>query len=175
VNRQLALALMVLGICACVNRVNVLKPTGEAASLNLANGAILHGELWSVSDSVLVFESACQILTVPLAEVRRVRVEGYDLRKERKWAMLPPLVVYSAGLVLGVALIVGGYDWLAGELVLFSGAMIPATLCSFQTGDPKTDFRSPLKSKDIAALRLYCRYPQGLTEEQLAQLRALNR
>jgi hypothetical protein len=37
-------------------------------------------------------------------------------------------------------------------------------------GEPKVHFSSPFNKKELKKLRLYCRYPQGLTSDQAQQL-----
>ncbi|MFH1862963.1 MAG: hypothetical protein ABH878_09165, partial [bacterium] len=52
-----------------------------------------------------------------------------------------------------------------GWTVLAGGAMAGTAYGFFSSG-PKVHFLFPLSQKNFDKLRLYCRYPQGLNNEQ---------
>lgn len=92
-----------------------------------------------------------------------LKVSGFSNRDEMMM-MFTPIVIF---------------DGLIGLSALTSGAAGPSMfflthgLCSWivmTLDEPKTVFKPPLSEKSIAQLKLYARYPQGLTEEQMGVL-----
>jgi hypothetical protein len=166
--RTLMIMTFVLLLCSCASSVNVLKPEGETASIELYNSQAPVGEILAVSDSMLYFMYANKINVVDLSYVRKIFVHGYSISPGTKMlAAIPPL--FLEGLVMAVAFSEEAPAW--GYISI--GAMV-LTIYGISTGNPKVSFSPPLKEKELKKLKLYCRYPQGLTLEQWNELLRLN-
>lgn len=150
--------------CSCASRVNVLKPEGEKATLTLPNLAVLEIEILAISDSLLYVTNGKKIIIAHLSDVRSVHIHGYRVpRASKVLAAIPP--VLFEGIVMLTALGVDQPVW--GMIAMIT---IGGTIYGFTSGDPKVNFSFPLEINELEKLRLYCRYPQGLTNEQWKDL-----
>ena len=155
-------------LCSCASSVHVLKPEGETATIELHNFQSHVGEILAVSDSVVYVRFFNKITVIDLSYVKKIFIHGYRISPGSKVAAaIPPLLL--EGLVMSVAFSEDADAW--GYLSM--GAMV-LTIYGFSTGDPQTSFSPPLKKNNIEKLKLYCRYPQGLTPEQWRELLSLN-
>ena len=145
--------------CACASSVKVLKPTGEAATLTLGNTS--HAvELLAVSDSTIYVNNQNQIWRLPLSDVRKIHVQGYEISPAAKLiAIIPGLLI--EGIVLGAAGSVDEGGWQFAAVAAMAGTVVASL-----TGNPKVNFSPPLKKEEVEMLRFYCRYPQGLNRAQ---------
>lgn len=159
--------------CSCVTSpVEVKKPWGETATVKMTDGRELNSELLSVDDSALIFVSNGVLNEVSLSKIDNINVEGYSLKRKKTSCMIPMLIGYGIAGGLSVYMLTAEH-YTAWPLVLSltSIAMIPITYFAFRSGDPQVKFSPPFKESALKQLKAYCRYPQGLTEEQLAELR----
>lgn len=150
--------------CSCTSPVNVLKPFGESASLRHID-ARYRGELIAVNDSMLVLEYNAKLYAVPLSEAKHVYIHDYSLKNIKTVPMV---------LVTGINIVLLGHE-IASEdggppgIIIF-GLLTYLGANSISSGDPKVDFSPPLGEKDLKKLKLYSRYPQGLTQQQWREL-----
>jgi len=154
----------VLLLCGCVSTVNVNKPQGDRAGVELRQGPLGAVELLGVDDTFLYFDQSALLCRARLADVARVNVAGYSLKTDR--AASAVLLIGYGGLMTAA---------LAASMTvvaLLPAAWTAATGYFVLTGDRdlRTDFRSPFEPQDREQLRLYCRYPQGLTQDQWREL-----
>ena len=150
--------------CACASTVNVLKPSGETATVTFRNSSKYQVEVLAISDSTIYVREESRIGTIRLSSVKKVRIHGYRTSPGLKTlSAIPALLIET--IVLSAAKSVGQTGW-----VVISGLTIAGTVYAFSTGDPKVDFSAPLKESDVENLRLYCRYPQGLSDGQWSLL-----
>ena len=127
--------------CACASSVNVLKPTGETATLTLKNAPGYTVELLAVSDSTIHIQRQDQIALLPLSDVRKIYVQGYAIPPPVKLiAVIPALLI--EGIVLGAAGSVNEGGW-----QLAAGAAMVGTVLASLTGNPKVSFSPPLKKR----------------------------
>jgi hypothetical protein len=156
--------------------VNVAKPLGESIVLELGDRTRIHGELVAVSESTVVLSAPDGLKTLPCSGVRRLTVLGYDLKAKRLavWAPFATVCVGTLGWVVGRVLS-GSDAWLFGvsPYVLVPASVAVGALASFTIlrGDPRTSFAFPPVPADLELVRLYARYPEGLTPERLELLR----
>ena len=90
---------------------------------------------------------------------QQIHVEGYSIEKQ-KVIMGVPLILLSGLCVAG-----GLGVW----IVLGAGSLL-ALITSINSNNPKVKFRTPISDSDLEIQKLYCRYPQGWTDQQLTDL-----
>jgi hypothetical protein len=165
--------LAALLLLACVNRVEVNKPWGESAKVWMSDGTEREGELLSVASTSLLMADAQRpgVSEIPWSNVECVRIKDYSQMGLRVAGMVPTCLAYTFTAIAMVASLSSTANALSFIPMLAAGG----TVWTFLAGDPKVQFGPTFDGRTISALRVYCRYPFGLTEEQLAQLRALNR
>jgi hypothetical protein len=161
--KTISMMLCVIIFCTCTSSVRVLKASGETAILTLNNDTQYVGELITVTDTTLFFNYLGTIFQVPFSEVKNVYVKGYSLKGQKVGATVLLMLIDGTIVVLGIT---SGNLWWSFAF----GALIPLTLITFRTSDPKVDFSPSLTDNDLEQLRLYCRYPQGLAQEQWEDL-----
>jgi hypothetical protein len=160
----------VLVVCACVSPVRVSKPGGDDAVVAFRQGGAARVELLAVTDFDLFFVRDNAVTRTALADISRVRVEGYSTRT-RKYTAL-----WCIGLVSTVTCVDMAIHNIAYNAVYaMHFAAVTAMLCAAGTAlllrsEPQVDFRSPFDSGALEQLALYCRYPQGLTDAQWQEL-----
>ncbi len=159
--RLAALALLLAG---CFSWVNVNKPQGDSAGLELVNGPVGPVELLAVDDTCLYFLQSTLLCRTRLADVARVSVQGYSLRRPRIGSAVA-LVGYGGLITAAVATS-------AGVVAILPAAWTALTVHFALTGDGslRTEFRPQFEPRDVEQLRLYCRYPQELTQDQWREL-----
>ena len=112
-----------------------------------------------MTNSTIIVKHDGKIKEASLAEVIKIEIHDYRIDPASKilWA-IPPVLL--EGVIMLVAFDVEQPLW-----GLISGFAIAGTIYGFSTGDPKTTFVSPFTDGYLENLRLYCRYPQNLTDE----------
>jgi len=140
----------------CCSQVNVLKPVGENATLEVDIDNSYRCELISVCNSNMIYSIEGILYKIPTSEIAHVYVHDYDLKKLKIQGSIPNLAMWSIPYFVERDLSV----WLT------SFAIQGLIVLSYFIEDPKVHFSPPFREKDMEALRLYCRYPRGLTEEQ---------
>jgi hypothetical protein len=120
-------------------------------------------ELLVVSDSVLHVVQGGRISIVHLSDVENVYVHGYRLSGPQMMLGAAPLL-FLEGMVAYVTFSEGWFRWCG----MFSAILIPLTIHTFArgSGEPETSFSSPFDEAKVRKLKLYVRYPQGLTDQQ---------
>ena len=163
VKRRAAVALLLLLGCSCISTSQAVRPGGDDAVVTLNSGVSHHVELLAVTHGDLYFLHCQHVWRCPLADLSRVRVEGYNLRTA-KYVALGTSGLVDAGIsVAAIALN-------AWPLAPIPAALFLVGACISLTSGPRTGFSGPLTDSARARLALYCRYPQGLTEEQWVEL-----
>lgn len=152
-------------ICSCaIGTVKVTKPYGESAIITLKNTAELRGELLAISDNLLYYHMSNKLYVTRIVDINEIFILEYTNRQSYKaCAVVPSLAV--EGCVAAVAFDVGQPLW--GFISILT---MPLTIWSTSGGNPQVKFEFPLKEKNMKKLRLYCRYPQGLTDKQWEEL-----
>ena len=162
----LVLSSMII-FCSCTSSVKVLKPEGENVSITLAS-YVYEGELLEINDSTFFFLHREELCKVPIHDILNVYVHGFSLQDAKLWPTIT-LAILDV-LAFGAA----SESGLLEEDPLFAPLVLgtPLLLLSFAyfTGDPKVSFSPPLDENYIEKLKSYCRYPQGLNQEQRKML-----
>jgi hypothetical protein len=148
-----------------VSSVKVTKPEGETATIGLGIGYHYFdhkGELLALDDSSLFFKYEERLYKFPLSDISKVYVHGYSLESVKVPAMI--------GLLLIDIMVVTGETDDENILNPIYGGSAILTPIIFLSGDAKVNFKPPFKDDDLQKIKLYCRYPQGLTQEQWGTL-----
>jgi hypothetical protein len=153
--------------CSCASQVDVLKPSGEQATVTLCDMTKHKVELLVVSDSVLHVVEGGRISFVNLSDVQNVYVHGYRISGPQMMLGAIP-VLFLEGMVAYLTFSEGWFQWCG----LFSVILIPLTIHSYAkgAGEPEVSFSSPFDETEVRKLKLYVRYPQGLTDQQRNRL-----
>jgi len=146
--------------------VKVDQPTGGNATIVDREYDEFNAEILSLDSTYLYFQLENSLYQMDLKKIRKITVLGYSLKSEKVAALFPLML-------LDVLLATAAYsddllfeNWV-GNLAV---AHATASLVSIFLGNPKVTFKPPLKEQDSNKLRLYCRYPQGLSEEQWLEI-----
>jgi hypothetical protein len=160
----LLITLAVVLFCSCSSSVKVLKPTGENARVTMRSSQIYNVELLAISDSLLYVSDGMTLAVANLSVVNSVFIPDYRIN--------PALKLLASIPSLGFELLVTIGAFGAEYPVLGTAAIIAmvATIYAFAADDPKANFSSPAKKREIEKFRLYCRYPQNLSAEGWKQL-----
>ncbi|MCX5801400.1 MAG: hypothetical protein NTX17_08445 [Candidatus Eisenbacteria bacterium] len=158
--------------CSCASEVDVLKPTGEQTTITLSDSTQHDVELLAVSDSALYVVEGETIGLARLSDIRRVYVQGYLIpRSDRALGAIPIVLFQGVVACLAFAEEIEGLG-----IGIMATVPIILTLTAFATGagEPDVSFSSPFDESRLRKLRLYSRYPQGLTDGQWAGLLAFH-
>ena len=159
----------VLVVCACVNPVQVTKPVGDNAVVTFRQGNKATVELLSVTDSSLFFVHHAAVTRAALSDISQVRVQGYGTNegysaRTAKWVPLGFTSLVNAAFCVDVIFHGAWYFALAAVPFWVAGTKL------IMRDVTQIDFRPPMDDSAKAQLALYCRYPQGLTDEPWQEL-----
>jgi hypothetical protein len=146
------------------SREVVLKSKGSRADVYLIDSKVRNVELLALQDSVLLC-AADTLLEIPIASVKslRLKIASHDwIAAVIGWQVIPT--------VLWFATVKGSDANKIGDIAIGVTALTCALL---EFSGPRLTFDQPWLANDVETLRLYMRYPQGLTNEQIALLRKL--
>ncbi len=155
------LSLAFLGL-ACGWSDEVLRPEGTTAEITGADGTTYVAELLAFQDSSL-FCLKEGVKQVSLRNVNKITLKRVD--RYLGWA---PTVLICEGIpsiVMLTSLEDKGPGFVAAAITIMTWFLL-------DTGTPQVEFSRPLSPGDIDRLRLYARYPQGLTAEHFQLLEA---
>jgi len=165
--KYLSILLCIVLIFSCTSSVKVLKSHGENISIVFMDKGKYEGELLAIDDDMLFYESDGLLYKIKQENVAKIYVADYSLKNKKIATMLPTML--SSGLL---AIIGFKGDDPEHKVVLVIAALLP--IPAFFLGDPKVNFSTPFESDDLKKLKLYSRYPPGLTEEQWDQVLEYN-
>jgi hypothetical protein len=164
--RLIAVGLLALSCVSCTATLNRKQPWGEKLRVTSRSDPMKYRdvELLAVDDSMLYSEDHGLISSERWDQVRRVRVLAYGSQRALRWLCWMPT------LALGIYWFVDvnhpnnrGEAAMAAAVTAFTGLIMYATA-------PHSTFGSPPSARDREYLRLFARYPQGLTEAQWQDL-----
>ena len=165
----LQLLVILVLVCSCaIGTVKVTKPYGETAIITLRNTEKLKGELLAISDTLLYYYMPNKLYITRIVDIKKIFILEYTNRRSLKMcAIIPSLAI--EGCVAVVAFSVDQSCW--GYISIVT---MVVTALSITGGNPQVDFELPVKENDegndMEKLRLYCRYPQGLSDKQWEEL-----
>ncbi len=168
--RYLALGLLALLCVSCTATLQRKQPWGERVRVSQREMfAPAHdGELLAIDDSMLYYVERGRVVRQPWAQVSGVRVLAYSTPRVVRWIFWLPT------LALGIIWLQDtshpnnhGESWEPVAAVSFSALIMYLTW-------PNSTFRSPPSAHDRERLRMFSRYPQGLTGEQWQTLLKAN-
>lgn len=164
--RVLAVCLLALACVSCTATLNRREPWGEKVRVSSRGifGQHWDVELLAVSDSMLYYDDQGLVSCQRWDQVQAVRVLAYRSQRALRWLCWLPT------LALGVMWFTDanhpnnhGEAAEAALLTVFTGVIL------YTTG-PHSTFGSPPSARDLERLRLFARYPQGLTDAQWQEL-----
>jgi hypothetical protein len=98
-------------------------------------------------------------MPISIIEIKRIRIPGYGVDPGARVAAAIPSVIMQT-IIYFVAKAEKVDSW-----VLITSISIPTTIILYALSGRETKFTSPLLKDDLEKLRLYCRYPQELDNE----------
>ena len=161
------LAILSMALSACTTSDFTVRPTGDQCNVQLKSGKTIQGELLLVRDSLVYFISGGSVVRCQADRVLSVEVNGYS---NHGWVLpvllfegLPPILLAAA------ASSADGAD--AGAVAAVGSIPLVLTLILFEVGQPSAPkVESPVMSEERTRLRTFARFPQGLTDDQLARV-----
>lgn len=166
--KYLIILFCIVFIFACTSSVNFLKPQGEKISIRFADGQNITGELLTIHDSVIFTESDGLMYKIQREKISNIYVFDYSLQKEKIITLIPTILISSW-------LAIKGFHGDNRDQRLLLGVSASLQIASIFFGDPKVNFSHPFNDKNLDKLKLYCRYPQGLTEKQWIEVLSYNK
>lgn len=160
--KTLFLILLCWLLSSCAPPDVIMRPEGTMATIYQKDGKDVKGELLAVHDgSILILADTVQ--TIPRSEILSV---GLLIDEGRGW-ILPVLLLQAAPSL--VALAAASVD---ARLIGAGGLCLAGTtwLC-FELSTPRTTFREPMKESDLDELSVHLRFPYGLSDSMLSELR----
>jgi len=158
--RSLFLLCAALLLCACISGpAGALKPTGERASVLLRDESEIEGELVCLADSSLCLLTLDKFVFVPFANIEKIRVPEFDNRDTKALLGIPMIL-----LDLLVAGSVAKDENKTAAVIFGASALLLG--CSIAMEPPASRFSKPFEGETLDRLKLYCRYPAGLTRAQ---------
>jgi len=145
---------------SCTSEVKFLKPEGDDVSVARSDKRKYNGELISVNENELYLKYDSKFYKTELASVSGIYVKNYSLRTKKIITLMPSIAISS---ILAFSPEFSDGDNLPIIIMAMSSL---TTIAALFVGDPDVNFPIPSHDKDLNKLKLYCRYPQGLTEEQ---------
>jgi|GEM_PF-1354865 len=156
--------LAMLLLSGCISSVKVMKTAGDDAVVILKKIHSYNAELITVSDSAIFYEHQGKIHYTTYADLKLVLIKGYSPN-------LYPIIGFFIipDLIAGRAFISDDEASLRqiGMMALFHAGLTTAILI---IQSDKDTFSPATSLKEREQLKLYCRYPQGLTDEQWKEL-----
>jgi hypothetical protein len=164
--RIIVVGLLALTCVSCTATLNRQQPWGEKVRVTSTGNLTAHRdvELLAVDDSVLYFEEHNLVSCERWDHVQRVRILAYGSQRTLRWLCWIPT------LALGMSWFVSAnHPNNHGEAAEAAAATAFTGLIIYLTG-PHSTFGSPPSTRDQERLRLFARYPQGLTPAQWQDL-----
>jgi len=153
--------------CACIgNSVEALKPTGESANIVLSDAREIDGEMLCLNDTSLCVTADGKIVNFPFTSIEKITLHDFD-NKNIKAAFGLPMIIVDV-LMLGAMSSDSGHgtaSWTAAfgaSAVLLGYSIVKETQYGL--------FKKPFIGDTVKRLKLFCRYPAGLTQAQWKSL-----
>ncbi|MGB9588591.1 MAG: hypothetical protein ACPL7O_10475 [Armatimonadota bacterium] len=168
--KNLLVLLLLMFSAACGPSEYMLKSGGDTANIKARSGNKLTGELLCIQDSSIYIVTRVQkqtILRLGVIDVEQIEVEGYA---NRTW--VTPVILFQVipTVLFTIAAASAHVDHPEVALLIF-GVPTLITYVAFEASTPAPpNSEWPTKVGDIQHLQRYCRFPQGLTPDQLQQL-----
>jgi hypothetical protein len=149
---------LLVNACAPTITTESLKPEGDKATLFLKNNKNYEVELLSITESQICLIYSNKITLVMTSRIESIIIHGYDVTTGQKISGALPALALEA-IILLVASSVDQTTWMA-----IAGLSMVGTLVLWLNAGPKQKYISPFSESDLETLKLYCRYPQGLSD-----------
>lgn len=156
------ISIVIIVLMGCTTQRSVTRGRGYDVEVYLTDGSLIGGELLAITDSSLMIES-----------------NGLHYKEHQyiRKVQVPNLKARGKEVIMGVSgALSGGYGLLSLSEIEYNGILPSLILmgCSigsiYEMNHPKENYKFPLTEKHHQKLLKYCRYPQGLTLDQLQGL-----
>lgn len=148
--------------CHLSGQLNKDRPFGQAILLTSNSNETYNAELVALTDSSILIYAQEKYTEINNQNIKKLFLKDY----------------YNPGkkYIIGAALLaIETLAVVATEVVpqhkLYNGLFIPLTIYSYFIDAPQTTFTFPLNEEDASEVMKHCRYPLGLSDIQLTQLR----
>ena len=170
-----------VSLMGCTPQKELLKPTGDTATVYMRDNPRFVGELLAVNDRTLYFyvesglpgsqvPSQERIIGVHVDALNSIKIEGYS---NRKW--IPALIAFEVIPTVLLDIAAASEDAAAGGFMLVFSIPTAINAAIFAASTPKTPgIEARISSRELEELRKYARFPQGLTPAQLDLLLLVN-
>lgn len=145
-------------LCSCTSSVEVMKPLGDECWVRMTDGGEFTGELLEADTAQVIILTGRRVVKADLKDVQHIYIRKYSLEKEKVAGFVPGIIL---DVIIGVSL----SSWSPEAGLIFFGHGV-LSIIAIKISNPKVSFRKPFKSDEIEHLKLYARYPQGLTAER---------
>jgi hypothetical protein len=164
--RMIAAAALALACLSCTATLNRQQPWGEKVRVTSNRNLMEYRdvELLAVNDSMIYYDEKGLITCQKWDQVWSVRVLAYGSQQVVRWLCWLPT------LALGIVWFAdASHPGNQGEAVAAATLTAFTGMIMYMTG-PHASFGSPPSVGDLERLRLFARYPQGLTDAQWREL-----
>ena len=155
---HITLILITILLFSCKSSFDATRPYGVLCSFTLIDEKQFEAEIVLVDSNYLYALHDGQLSKLEFTQIKKIRARELE-HKNREVALY---VSAASALALGGALI---SDDTAVGLISFSCGL--GAIAALMTGVPKYRFVPPISKEEIARLKLYARYPKGLSDDQL--------
>lgn len=139
-----------------------MKPLGEDCLVKTGDYLESAGELLYADNSRVLLLRDRKLVQFKLKDVNEVYVRKFSLQKEKTAGFVPAIII---DLMVGIPLM--RHSTGAGAIFLGHAVL---SVAAIKLSNPQVSFKHPFTAKKIEKLRLYARYPQGLSPEQWKQV-----
>ena len=142
----------------------IMKSHGSAAVIHQKNGKELEGELLAIHDGMLL------VAVDSLEAVPRSEIESVTLMIDEVRGWVAP-VLLAQGLP-SIVITTAVDDKVFGLVGL---GITAVTWACFELSTPRTTFAEPINESDLDELSVHFRYPYGVSESQVSDVRKVLR
>jgi len=139
-----------------------MKPLGEDCLVQTQDYLNSKGELLYADNSRVLLLRDRKLVQFKLKDVDEVYIRKFSLQKEKTAGFVPAIII---DLMIGIPML--RQDARVGAIFLGHALL---SVAAIKMSNPKVSFKQPFTCEKIEQLKLYARYPQGLSSEQWKEL-----
>jgi len=158
----LSLLLIIISLTSCTSTVNIMKPLGEDCLVKTDDRRETAGELLTADSTEVILLRDRKLIKVELDDIYEIYVRKFSLQKEKTAGFVPAIII---DLMVGIPLM--RHSTGAGAIFLGHAAL---SVAAIKLSNPQVSFKQPFSADKLKQLKLYARYPQGLSSEQWEEL-----
>ena len=156
--------------CHLSGQLNKDRPFGQAILLTSNSNETYNAELVALTDSSILIYAQEKYTEINNQNIKKLFLKDY-YNPGKKY------IIGAALLAIETLAVVGAGSGSSAQAAIHSYAcetlflFIPLTIYSYFIDAPQTTFTFPLNEEDASEVMKHCRYPLGLSDIQLTQLR----